>query len=502
VRGSENSVNGINFLQNPTVSTSLARVLHQKLVSWMIKILRTFAVLVLAGEPAFAQDPAEEAQYAQRAMASGNYGQAVDIYSRLSSAFPQNLDIKRNLGLALHSMGRYSDALECFDFILQRAPLDKAALLFSGIELTGLDEPTKAITNLTRVLEHYGEDSTGLFARGRAYLSLDEFTSAAQDFSKVIQLDPQNTKAWEGLGKAYLLGAQQAFEFVEGHGAFSGEWYALLARSYLSQEDYKMAFRFFHEAESHSPDLPGVHAGLAELYRQTNHTDWAATESAREAKATDVASTELRRKYLDALNFQQRGTEALAHLAHNPDTPEYHALLGLAYRIQRRDIDSVTEYRHALALSPNSATLKIELATALAIAKDCNAAISLSQDVLRADPNSPRANQVLGECFVDTNRPREAMPFLKAALKKDPHLLPAESALGRAYFHSGDYREALIHLRRAISLGDPSVLYQLGEAYGKLGDQKASADYLAQYKAHMAQIREANETPVAEIKPP
>jgi tetratricopeptide (TPR) repeat protein len=465
-------------------------------------MLRTCAALVLAGKSAFAQDPALDAQYAQRAMANGNYGQAVEIYSRLSSAFPQNLDIKRNLGLALHSMGRYSDALQCFDFILQRASLDKAALLFSGIELTNLDEPAKAISNLTRFLEHYGEDSTGLLARGRAYLSLDEFTSAAQDFSKAARLEPQNTKAWEGLGKAYLLGAQRAFEFVEGHGAFSGEWYGLLARSYLSQEDYKTAFRFFHEAETRSPDLPGVHAGLAELYRQTNHAEWAATESAREMKASAAPSTELRRKYFDALNFQQRGAEALARLAHNPDTTEYHSLLGLAYRIQRRDIDSVNEYRHALALSTNSATLKLELATSLAIAKDCNAAIPLLQDVLRAEPNSPGANHVLGECLVDQNRPRDAMPFLEAALKKDPRLLPAESALGRAYFHSGDYRDAVLHLRKAINSGDPSVLYQLAEAYGKLGDQKASTDYLTQYRAQMAQIREASQTRVAEIKPP
>ncbi len=460
------------------------------------------AILALAGGWALCQDPAQEAQRAQRAMVSGDYRQAVDIYSRLSAAFPQNLDIRKNLGLALHSTGRYSDALRCFDFVLRRNPRDKAALLFSGIELSSLHEADKAISNLSQFLQEDDQTAAAFLARGRAYLSTNHFQLAAKDFTKAADIEPGNVKAWEGLGESYLLAAQAAFQTVEERDVYSAEWYGLLARSYLSAEDYKTAFRFFHEAESRAPDLPGIHAGLAEVYQQINHPDWATIEFAREKQAIHFAFTDLRKRYIDALDFQQRGAEALARLARSPETPEYHALLGLAYRMQRRDFDSIDEFRRSLALAPERSSLKLELATSLAVAKKCDAAVPLLQEILKEDPNSTEANHVLGECFVEQDHLREAIPHLQIALKQDSHLLPAEFALGRAYFHSGNYREAVAYLRKAAVLGDPSLFYQLSQAYAKMGDQKASADYLAQYKARTAQIREANRVPTGEITPP
>jgi tetratricopeptide (TPR) repeat protein len=410
--------------------------------------------------------------------------------------------LRRNLGLALHSTGNYKDALKCFEFVLDRDPQDKAALLFSGIELSTLHEPARAVSNLSSFLEQDRHTPAAFLARGAAYLALDNFNAAAEDFSNATELDPDNSKAWEGLGKAYLLGAQSAFEAIEANSAFSPEWYALVARSYLNAQNYNMAFRYFREAESHAPDLPGVHEGLAEVYRSTGHADWASNESAKENQASNAAITEVRRRYLDALNLQQRGAQALAHLARHPDTPEYHALLGLTYRVQHRDTDSADEFRRALALSPDNQTLKLELVKSLVIANDCNAARPLLKALLQADPNSPDANQMMGECLVDENRPQDAIPLLDAALKQDPGLLPAESALGRAYLHSGHYKDAIIHLRKATALGDPAILYQLSQAYGKLGDQKASADYLKQYKTRVGQVRDASQLQTVDITPP
>src|SRR6476620_7724457 len=90
--------------------------------------LAVFAALLSSTASAFAQSPADDAQRALKALTAGNYGQAVEIYSRLTSEFPENLDLKRNLALALHSAGRYSEALPFFTLILRNAPEDKAAL--------------------------------------------------------------------------------------------------------------------------------------------------------------------------------------------------------------------------------------------------------------------------------------------------------------------------------------------------------------------------------------
>jgi tetratricopeptide (TPR) repeat protein len=452
--------------------------------------------------PLLAEDPAQEAQQAQRALQSGNYAQAAALYSRLASAYPDNLDVKRNLGLALHSAGKYRDALTCFEAILQKDPEDRAALLFAGLELSSLHEPAKALVNLNRFIQQDPNTPAALLARGRINLSLGNFNSAIQDFSKTTELDPANTKAREGLGKAYLLAAQAAFENIEAQSKFSAEWYGLLARSYLSAQEYSTAYRFFREAESKDPTLPGIHSGLAEVYRRTSHAEWASIESSREEQSSPDAPTELRRHYKAALDFQQRAAEALASLAREPDTPEYHALLGLAYRMQRRDLDSIEEFRRALALSPDSSSLKLDLATSLAVSKGCDEAISLLKSVLVADPGSPEANHVMGECLLDQDRSQAAIPFLQAALKQDPKLLPAQSALGRAYLHVGNFREAATHLEKATSLGDPEILYQLAETYRKLGEPNTSAKYLAQYKTRKGQVEKSNEPSTDEMGPP
>lgn len=226
----------------------------------------------------------------------------------------------------------------------------------------------------------------------------------------------------------------------------------------------------------------------------------AAIESAEEKRIRPDRATALRRKYLDTLRFQQQAADALARLSHSPETPEYHALLGLVYRMQHRDVQSVEEFRRALALAPHSLNLKLKLATSLAVAKDCNRASPLLQEVLQTAPRSTEARHVWGECLVDQHRDHEAILALKAVLQEDPHLLPAESALGRAYLHTGAYRDAVIHLGRAIVLGDASTFYQLAETYAKLGDPKHSAEHLAQYKAHTHQVQASK--PLSEITPP
>jgi hypothetical protein len=57
-------------------------------------------------------------------------------------------------------------------------------------------------------------------------------------------------------------------------------------------------------------------------------------------------------------------------------------------------------------------------------------------------------------------------------------------------------------VRKGIALGDPAVLYQIAQAYGKIGDKKAAADYLAQYKLRMGKVRDGSPASTTEITPP
>lgn len=441
-----------------------------------------------------AEDPATEAREAEEAMAASNFAKAIALYSDLSRSFPQNLDVRRNLGLALHSAGQHEDALRCFHEVLSHAPNDRVALLFTGMELTAAHRPAEAISTLTKLLGGDQNNANALIARGQAYLAIDEFGAATGDFSKATKGDSSNLRAWAGLGRAYIGAFQKTFQWIEVNGASSGEWYALLGRSALASGDQKRAFWLLHEAEARSPDLPGLHDSIAEIYRRTGHQDWAEVELQRyrqNARAM-AALTPIRRHYVQAIELQEKSSQVLDRLAKYPDTVEYHSLLGAAYRLQGRDTESAFEFRRAVQISPANPVLKIELSTSLWLAKDCKAAMPVLNDVFRIDPSSADANHIIGECLDAENHSAEAIAFLRAALRSNPQLLPAEAALGRAYFHLGDYDKAVEYLRRAISLGDPNVLFQLATSCRKTGRKTESRRYLEEYKRASGRTRDAN----------
>jgi tetratricopeptide (TPR) repeat protein len=201
---------------------------------------------------------AVKAEQAKQAMAAGDFIRAIGLYSELDRAVPGNIAIEQNLGLALYSAARYADAHKIFEQVLQTDPNNRPALLFTGISANRLDEPRRAIPFLAKFLAETGENATARLE----------------------------------IGVSYLTVAKQDFDWIDDHAPFSSEWFALMARFELEKEHYAKAFQLFHEALSGSPTTPGIHAGLAEIYRRTGHPDWASIEEERERKGAGRADSE------------------------------------------------------------------------------------------------------------------------------------------------------------------------------------------------------------------
>jgi tetratricopeptide (TPR) repeat protein len=257
-----------------------------------------------------------------------------------------------------------------------------------------------------------------------------------------------------------------------------------MARVNLQQEHYKRAFQLYRRAAL-SPRTPtGVHAGLAEIYRRTGHADWALVEERREQSAQTKEDGEITRRYREAIDDQQRAAEALDHLEKLPPGPDIHQLLGFAYRAQRRDAESAMEFRRALEFEPNNTGLAREWVISLWLSGECSQAEPVIERLLRTNINSPHLNHVMGDCLVQQKRPQDALPYLKTTLKLDPAFLPARASLGRAYAHLGRYSEAIPYLKEALALHDKPTLFQLAQAYKKIGDETNASRYLQEYKRY------------------
>jgi len=66
----------------------------------------------LGNDSAFPQDPLEISRRANEHFANGQYDKAADLYEKLLTMDPGNVDTLNNLGLTLHYIGRSQEALQ------------------------------------------------------------------------------------------------------------------------------------------------------------------------------------------------------------------------------------------------------------------------------------------------------------------------------------------------------------------------------------------------------
>jgi len=126
--------------------------------------------------------------------------------------------------------------------------------------------------------------------------------------------------------------------------------------------------------------------------------------------------------------------------------------LGLVLESQGRLDDALTQFRRALALTPDDAILHDHLGRVLASQGKVTLAISHIQHALRMDPDNARALLNLGLLFRRVGRLGEAGKHFRQALRVDPNLALAHLNLARVLEKEGKIEEAQHHYREAKKL--------------------------------------------------
>lgn len=95
-------------------------------------------------------DPAEISRLADEAYDARQYDRAAELYERLLTFDPVNVDIHNNLGIALHNAGRSAEALEKLAAGVARDPLHQRSWLTLGFvnsQLGNVEDARMALTN-------------------------------------------------------------------------------------------------------------------------------------------------------------------------------------------------------------------------------------------------------------------------------------------------------------------------------------------------------------------
>jgi tetratricopeptide (TPR) repeat protein len=329
--------------------------------------------------------------------------------------------------------------------------------------------------------------------------------------------------SWYTAGMRNQEIAEQSFDKLQKANPTSPYVAALIADTRAKRRQYRSAFFFYNEALKRLPSLHGIHAALADIYRKTGHSDWAAAEDAKEAalpapdckahaaecefvaghdaaliKGTAVAPEAL---YWRAKAANELAMQAFFRLGQLPESVELHKLRADIARGQGQYLEEVKEWRAALALKPGDSALQQELAVSLFLAADYRTAIAEARKL----PRSAETEFLLGDSLLRLEQPEEAIPHLKSALTLNPKLLAADASLGLALARTGKAAEAIPHLIKALELDrDGSLHFQLAGAYRAAGQPEKAQAMIAKYQELSKREQEAKDEVAreAQISPP
>ena len=426
-------------------------------------------------------------------MAAGSYEQAIPIYQALVKALPGNQGLIMDLGVAEHLAGREREAIPHLEAALKTQPANR---------------------QLRDML------AAALMDRGR-------FDEAAAQLRELTAAAPDDAHAWYGLGMSYQGLSETAFDKLQKIDAASPYVSALVADTRVQRRQYRSAFFFYSEALKKLPELHGIHAAMAEVYRKTGHPDWAAAEDAKEAALRapdckahpaecdfvaghDVQLTKGAFSAAEALYWEAKAANELAlqaffRLGQLPESVELHQLKAQIARGQGQQIEAVKEWRAALALKPDNLALERELAISLFEAADYKAALDAAAGLLKQHAGSAEIEFLMGDSLLRLEQPDEAVPHLRAALAADPALVAADASLGLALARLGKNAEAIPHLVKSLELDqDGSLHFQLAGAYRASGDAEKARAAMAQYQELVQREKQTREEIAreTEIAPP
>jgi predicted Zn-dependent protease len=462
-------------------------------------------------------------------MSAGKFKEAASIYEELVKVLPAEPGLRMNLGIAYHMAGQYRESIRHLEAAVKANPELAQAFLFLGASEQKLGNPARAVPSLQKYVRKYGKDPRGRQLLADALFEVERFEQAAEQFEALSKLEAENPKAWHRLGRAYEALAGKSFERLEKIAPESAYWLALVGDTRAVQQQYRSAFFFYRKALEKQPKMRGIHAALGQIYRKTGHAEWATQEEEKEAQlgSPDCTSEKVvcdftAGRFLEALDavknkqtpesyywrsqsYNALALDALSRLAKLPPSFEMHEVMAEIHRNQGRHLESVNEWKKALALSPGNPMARRELAVSLVLTHDYDAAKPLVDSLLKEEPDSAQLNYLAGDIMLNQQRPGDAVPLLKKAVEYDPDFPPAHSSLGRAYLTLGEAAKAIPHLKSALVLDtDGSLLYQLAQAYRSTGERELAGQMLQKYQEIQKTIQAEREQleKEAKITPP
>ena len=331
-------------------------------------------------------------------------------------------------GYGLQRSGHLEQAEARYRQALRQDPGNIHALNLLGVICVNTDRAAEAVELIAAAVAQEPGDAEALANLGLAQKDLKQFTEATESFERAIRLNPGNPVTRNNLGNVQ---------------AALGDFRAAIAT-------YRHALRLV-------PDYAECLSNLAASLKEVKQLDGALAAADR--------AIELR-----------------------PDFAEAHNNRGEILFKQARFAESAESYRAAVNHRENYVAALINLSSASKECGDVDAARAILDDVVRRNPDSPRAHNSLGVLFEQLGQGNDAAKEFREAIRLSPDYANAYYQLAQLR-GQGLADEEVEAVERLIdkpgTLDDQRMplAFALACAYEDRGDHDRSFFYLDKAKA-------------------
>jgi TolB-like protein/DNA-binding winged helix-turn-helix (wHTH) protein/tetratricopeptide (TPR) repeat protein len=262
-----------------------------------------------------------------------------------------------------------------------------------------------------------------------------------------------------------------------------------------SGDGLRAAIRYFRQAIEIDRSYAEAHSGLADAYALAGDWEYGvlstteafskATAAASRALELDGTLGEAHTSLAFALDlygwdWDVAGSEYEAAIRLNPSYATAHHWYAWHLMLMGKSTEALREFSLAQSLDPLSLIIGADIADALCIVKEFDAAVAQSRKTLELDPSFAVGHYELGQALVHVGRFDEAIAEFRKAIEISGHSSVFDSNLAYAYAVSGRRDEAVAIATDMVAHGEtyPSAQANIALIYAGLGDREAALDWL------------------------
>ena len=446
---------------------------------------------------------------------------AVDMYQKVEKMAPGSQEARESnkrthmlKGKKYGEQGKFDLALREFSSVLTEYPNDVPALMNKGLTLSFMGRFNEAQTVLEKALMIQPDNELLHEYLGDVFDKNGDAGRSKEQYEKALQLAPHDSPTFkqatvklalingaELLAKGRLAEAQREFDKVLAAEPRNPIARFSLAAVYHGLGDMAHAQQLLHSLVEEYPDNLDVRLRLGALYLELGRLDDAAHELEDVIdRAKDTPQARSAAKLLDNIRSTEKGSATLGMsvdeqitlyktiLQENPDDRQVWLDLGLLYiKLQRRD-EARKAFEQVIRLDPNDPRALAILAGLYEDTDLTDKAINTYNRALELEKNpSQRENlqrqlAMAGakQAFAE-GRLEDAEERFKAILGKDNGNYIAHFSLALIYSKIGKIEQAIPEYQEVIKIvpGHLSARLNLAVAYEQLGREE---DAISEYR--------------------